>query len=133
MDALLVAANSKGIPYDAWIAIWVALTVFTPILAVVAIRRHRGEFALLSIAAWAFVAATTLGIASRCHSFGLYPPGGCSAVQSTIIGWLVVGAAVSVDAAIAVHLTRTRAGAQTAGTPPPRRPDLGERNIDGRA
>ncbi len=103
MDALFV--GYQDIPSKwAWGAVWVVLTMFTPVLVGGCVRRRRIGSALLSLMAWAGVSLGMLEIASSCLAMG------CDGTQATVTGWLIVGAAVSIDIVVAIRIARSQPG-----------------------
>ena len=114
---LSLAVNATGIPYDIWWLVWALLTfIGAPLIAVAAVRRGRGWLGFVPFLASIATAVVIVGIASNCHSFGLYPSRGCSPTQAFVTGTGALGAALGIDVWIGVHL---------GGVPRPHRPMAG--------
>ena len=107
MSAFLLVANAKGIPYDTWWLVW-ALLMFigAPLIAVAAVRRGRGRLGFVPFLVPLLAGVVILGIASNCHSFGLYGARDCSPTQAIVIGSVALGVALGIDVWIAVYLGR---------------------------
>lgn len=111
MGTAVFAANAKGIPYDVWWLVWgvIAFVVAPLMIAAVLSRRPKGQrgLVLLILPIPFLLGLVILGVASSCHSFGLYAPRGCDPSTAILRGWLAIGGAIAALAAIGFALDRS--------------------------